>query len=128
VRQSRSTSDYENPLQRAGFLPLNPQESRMKAYLALTFADQKESRNYLAEVGAVVKAIAGDNFKRGAGAASVVAVAFLTDKDRSEICDAFKPLWRPEQRTWVLPLDQALLMDASLKDWALRALNSQQHR
>lgn len=89
----------------------------MKPYLAVVFAKQEESRAYLAEVAAAIKSVAGSNMKYGEGAASVAAIAFLTEKDSDSINKAFKDLWRQEQRTWVFPLDSPIMIDAKLMDW-----------
>jgi hypothetical protein len=89
----------------------------MKAYLAVVFAKQSESRAYLLEVAIAIKSVAGMNLKYGEAAASVAAIAFLSDESETSIRRAFKDLWRVEQRTWIFPLESPVMVDAKLMEW-----------
>lgn len=89
----------------------------MKPYLAVVFAKQLDSRSFLAEVAAAIKSVAGANMKYGDAAASVAAIAFITDKDAKVIHKAFADLWRPEQRVWVFPIESPIMVDKALMDW-----------
>lgn len=94
----------------------------MKAYLAIVFAKHAaENQSYLAEVAAAIKSVAGNNLKRGENAASLTTIAFLTDKDDEFIRKIFLDLWRPENRTWVVPMDEPVLADKSIMDWIRKA-------
>lgn len=89
----------------------------MNAYLALMFCAQADLRSYAPEVAAVIQRVAGTNLKRAESAAGVSAIAFRTDMDDAAVMRAFQPLWRPEQRTWVLSLDRPVLIDSALMQW-----------
>jgi hypothetical protein len=95
----------------------------MKAFVALMFCKQQDLRSYAPEVLAAVKRVAGDNFKYGEAAAGVVAIAFRSDEETGFIVRVFRDLWRPEQRTWVLPLDEPppVLIDNALMAWARKS-------
>lgn len=90
----------------------------MKSYLALMFAKPEDISTYGKEVAAAIKKISGGRMKYAEGGAGVVAIGFATGENWSVISRAFHDLWRPEQRTWVLPLDEASLVDKALLDWA----------
>lgn len=90
----------------------------MNGYLALMFCSPQDLRSYAPDVMKVIQQVAGTNFKRGESAAHVTAIAFRSDKSPADISKAFQDLWRREQRTWVLPLDQPLLIDKALMDWS----------
>jgi hypothetical protein len=89
----------------------------MDGYLALMFCNQQDLRSYAPDVMEVIQRVAGTSFKRGASAAGMTAIAFRSDKDEATIKKAFQDLWRPEQRTWVLPLDRPVLIDQALMEW-----------
>lgn len=89
----------------------------MNGYLALMFCKPADLRSYAPEVMAAIQQVAGANFKRVESAAGVTAIAFRTDKDSEAIVKAFRDLWRPESRTWVLSLDDPLLVDRALMEW-----------
>ena len=94
----------------------------MKAYLAIVFSKQTaENTTYFLEVAAAIKTIAGNNWKRGESLSATTTIAFLTSKDEEFIRRTFHDLWRPEQRTWVVPLDSPVLMDKSIMDWVRKA-------
>ena len=90
----------------------------MNGYLALMFCKPEGLRSYAPEVMAAIQRVAGTNFKRGESAAHVTTIAFRSDKEESAIVKAFLDLWRPEQRTWVLPLERSVLIDKALTEWA----------
>lgn len=90
----------------------------MKPYLALMFCTQNDLRLYAPEVLKVIQQVAGTNLKRAESAANVTAIGFKSDRDEAFILRAFQDLWRPEMRTWVLPLDSPVLIDRALMAWA----------
>lgn len=89
----------------------------MNAYVALMFCKQADLRAFGPEVAAAIRQVAGTRFKYAEGAAGVVATGFMTDADWASITKAFAPLWRPEQRCWVLALQGQMLIDKALMDW-----------
>ncbi len=89
----------------------------MNSFLALMFCKPADIRSYAVEVRDAIKSIAGERLKYGEGGAGITAIAFMSDKSLSEAYKPFKDLWRSEQRTWVVPLDDQCLIDRALMDW-----------
>lgn len=99
----------------------------MAAYAAFIFAKQQDNISYMKDVAAVIKTLAGANFKRAESAAAITTLAFITQADRAAVTKAFLPLWRPEQRVWVFPLDgepKPILIDKALMEWVRKAEGS----
>lgn len=92
----------------------------MNAYMALIFCSKADLRSYGREVSDTIASLAGTRVKRSESTEHVVAVAFATSRPRTDVVKAFKDLWRPEQRTWVMPLEDPVLIDKSIMDWAKR--------
>lgn len=91
----------------------------MKTYIALMFAKPEDIKTYGQEVAAAIKDLSAGNMKLAEGGAGVVAVGFASDKDFRVIARVFQDLWRPEQRTWVLPLEPgSSFADKSILEWA----------
>jgi hypothetical protein len=82
------------------------------------FAKPEDIGTYGKEVATVIRSLAGGRMQYVEGAAHMVAIAFATNKEEELIRRTFSKLSRPEQRTWVLPLDQAVHIDQALMDWA----------
>ena len=93
----------------------------MPAYVCLMFCKKEDLKSYGVEVVAAIRSVAGAKFKYGEAAAGVVAIAFVTDREWSTITRAFRDLWRPEQRCWVLALEGDMMIDNALLDWSLKA-------
>lgn len=92
----------------------------MKPYIALVFCKAEDLKSYGAEVVAAIRSVAGDRMKYSEGTSHMVAIGFATDRAVADIQRAFEPLWRPEQRTWVLPLDEPVMVDRAIMDWLRR--------
>lgn len=92
----------------------------MKAYLALMLAKSEDIASYGKEVADVIKKLSGGKMTYAEGAAGVVAIGFASKEEESVIRRSFQGLWRREQRTWVLSLDNPLVIDQKLMDWARR--------
>jgi hypothetical protein len=90
----------------------------MKAYVALMFAKPEDIGPYGREVANVIKTISGGRMQFAEGGALITAIGFATNQSEAAIQQAFVKLHRPEQRTWVLPLDGAVYIDKALTDWA----------
>ena len=90
----------------------------MKAFLALMFCKPQDVRTYALEVRTAIKSVAGDRMKYGEGGAGMTAIAFKSDLPVADVCKAFLPLWRAEQRTWVMSLEEQCLIDKALMTWA----------
>ena len=94
------------------------------SYIVLIFADAASAASYLREVAETVRAVSAGQMKRAESAPGITALAFVTDKDRAATMRALEPLWRMEQRLWVLPLDSdppPLFIDKAIADWARKA-------
>jgi hypothetical protein len=92
----------------------------MDAYLAFFFGKAEELRSFAAEAMAAITQLSEGKVKRAESAAGITAVAFMTSRSRSEIHKALEPYWRREQRLWVLPVKDALLIDKAIMDWVRR--------
>ncbi|MCD6674877.1 MAG: hypothetical protein LT106_18745 [Burkholderiaceae bacterium] len=92
----------------------------MKPYLALVFCKKDDLRSYGAEVVAAIRSVAGERMKYAEGTSHLVAIGFATDRPSADIQRAFKPLWRAEQRTWVLPIESPLMIDLAIMEWLRR--------
>lgn len=90
----------------------------MKTYVALMFAKPEDISTYGKEVAAAIRSVAGGRMTYVEGGAHMVAIGFATNMEEELIRRAFAKLSRPEQRTWVLPLDSAVHVDQALMDWA----------
>lgn len=82
------------------------------------FAKPEDISTYGKEVAAAIKSVAGSRMTYVEGGAHMVAIGFATNMEEDLIRRAFVKLSRPEQRTWVLPLDSAVHIDQALVDWA----------
>jgi hypothetical protein len=89
----------------------------VNAYLALFFGKPEELRDFAKEAMQTLNKIADGKVKRAESAAGITAVAFVTDVPRQEIRKRLSPLWRPEQRLWIIPVAGALMIDKVLMDW-----------
>ena len=92
----------------------------MKQFVALMFCRPQDVSSYGREVAAAIKQVAGGRMKYSEGGAGMAAIGFATDKPVEEIRRVFSDLWRREQRTWVLSLENPIMVDNAIMQWARR--------
>lgn len=92
----------------------------MKPYIALVFCKAEDLKSYGAEVVAAIRSVAGDRMKYSEGTSHMAAIGFATDRSADDIHRAFEPLWRREQRTWVLPIESPVMIDKAIMEWHRR--------
>ncbi len=92
----------------------------MKRYVALMFCKREDVSSYAREVATAIKQVAGDRMKYSEGGAGMAAIGFATDMPVDQIRRVFSDLWRHEQRTWVLSLENPVMIDTAIMEWARR--------
>jgi len=94
----------------------------MKAYVAIMFASKDELISYGRDVQAALHKLSNGKTQRIESTAGVTAIGFVSDAEYSVIFRTCEDLWRKEQRTWVFPLETAVVTDAKLHEWARRQI------
>src|SRR5438105_12738986 len=85
--------------------------------MAFLFGKPDEIVAYAKELQPILQAISGGKLKRGESGSGITAIAFLTDLDAAEMHRRLEPLWRREQRLWILELTSWVFLDRSVADW-----------
>lgn len=87
------------------------------AYLAILFGTAAANAAFFTEVVKELNAVSANRVKRAESAANTTALAFICDLPQADLAKRMTPLWRPEDRLWVIPLTNPILIDKAIMEW-----------